>query len=212
VASAAKAEIVKRGPLLVVLRYTGTIEVDSGYSTPFVITIEMPNSKTMVKIAASIEDPGRRLRQIGVATPLAFGPLPWVWDFGTSRWTYGSFRTAADSVTLTQSPDSNWTVQAGGQLVEKSPAGHADPIRWGHIQDGKEVIAFAVERSPQQSGTFRVTLNGTGQANYAFAPASPAAHHDFAVYQHFVTAPVQIGAVTTPSAILSPLKVVVANQ
>jgi len=40
---------------------------------------------------------------------------------------------------------------------------------------------------------------------------APFTHHDFTVYQHFVTSPVQLGAVTSPSSLLSPLKVVVGN-
>ena len=33
---------------------------------------------------------------------IQFGSLPWSWDFGTNRWTYGSLRSPSDAVTLTQ--------------------------------------------------------------------------------------------------------------
>jgi len=210
-ATSLRTEIVKRGPLLAVIRYTGSMVIDGGYSVPFVLTVEMPNSKSMVKILASIEDPARRLREIAVATPLALGPLPWVWDFGTSRWTYGQLRNATDSVTLTQEPPGDWTVRSNDQLYETSPPGHNDPIQWGHIQDGREVVAFILERHANQNGTWRVTFQGDGQAAVRFTPAAPSTHHEIAVYEHFVTSPVQIGAATSPISLLSPLKVEVGR-
>jgi hypothetical protein len=214
-ATARKTEIVKKGPLFVVLRYSGSITIDGTYSTPFVITVEMPSSKTMVKVSAAIEDPAKRLREIAIGTPLTFAPLPWVWDLGTSRWTYGSLRNAQDSVTLTQNPAGDWNVQTGPrgreQLYEKSPAGRTEPVQWGHFQDGKEVVAFGMERFKNQGGTWRVTFDGTGQAMFRFAPGAPAEHHDFSVFEHFITTPVQIGAATSPTALLSPLMVDVGS-
>jgi hypothetical protein len=211
--SEAKAEIVKRGPLLVVIRYAGKITVANDYSVSFTMTIEMPSSKTLVKVAISLDDPSHRLREVGLGTPLGFsGPMPWLWDFGTFRWTYGSLRSDSDSVTMTQTPAGDWTLQTGTQVYEKSPAGHTEPVRWGHFQDGREVVAFAVERGRQETGAWRVTFNGGGQAMYSFVTEPSVSHYDFAVSQHFVMSPVQLGAVTSPPSILSPLEVVVLPQ
>ena len=210
-----KTEIVKRGPLLVVIRYSGAMTIDGSYSAPFVITAEMVSGKTLVKISASVEDPARRLREIGVGTPFAFGPLPWVWDFGTARWTYGSMRKAGDSVLFTQGAGSEWDVQTGPkgqeQPFEKSIAASNEAVEWSQIQDGKEVVTFAVERSPQQSGTWRVSFDGEGQTIFRFAPTAKVAHHEIAVFEHFIGTPVQLTAPTSPASLLSPLKVDVEN-
>jgi hypothetical protein len=49
-----------------------------------------------------------------------------------------------------------------------------------------------------------MALSGGGQLS--FRNVFPAGQrHEIAVYEHFVTTPVQIGAATSPSAILSPL-------
>lgn len=210
-ATSLKTEIVKRGPLVVELRYSGSLK-----NVPFAITVEMPNSKSWVKISASVNDPAGRLREIGIGTPLALGPMPHVWDFGTSRWTYGSLRRAEDSVTLTQSPEGEWNVTTGPEgkqtLYEKSPAGRTEPVQWAHFQDGKEVVAFAIGRTAQQTGTWRMTFDGDGQATFRFAPSAPNPREEITVYEHFVAAPVQIGAATSPSAILSPLIVSVSGD
>ncbi len=192
-AISSKTEILKRGPLLVEIRYSGTLPIDPGYSTPFVMTVSMPNSKTMVNISATVEDPRKRLREISFGTPFAFGPLPWVWDFGTKNWTYGSFRNATDSVTLIQDAG-GWKVISGPKGKEQpyeTSRGTADAVRWGHIQDGKEVVAFG--------GATSFTLDGSGQV--MFRSALP----ELTVFEHFVNTPVQFGAATSPSALLSPL-------
>jgi hypothetical protein len=208
---ALKVEIVKRGPLYVVIKYSGRMFIDAQYRVPFEITVEMPNSKSWVKISATVEDAAKRLRELSFHTPFSFGPLPLIWDFGTGHWTYGTLRTPLDSVTLTQvvkTPGTaDWNVATGPKGKEQSyeSAERAEPARWGHIQDAKEAVAFAIQDLGRQAGTYRVTLDGDGQASFRFAPAQPATRHHLTVYEHFVSTPVQIGAATTPASILNPL-------
>ena len=94
-------EVVRGGPLYVELRYAGRVSLGAGADLPFVVTVEMPNSKSWVKVTASLDDPDGRLRALSFHTPFAMGVHPWVWDFGTDRWTYGSLRTEDSSVMLT---------------------------------------------------------------------------------------------------------------
>ena len=83
-------------------------------------------------------------------------------------------------------------------------------MQWGHIQDTKEAVAFALEsRADQADGSWNIKLEGSGQLAFSYATAFPATEHRMTVYEHFVTTPVQIGAATSPSAILSPLTVTV---
>lgn len=213
-ADSVKTEIVKRGPLYVMLRYSGRLVVDAGNSVPFTITIEMPNSKTWVKYTASVEDPTRRVREISFHTPFAFAGFPWLWDFGTGSWTYGAIRNATDSVVLAQ------TVKAGGGntwQIRTGPKGQEQPYEvaggsrpkiaegWGHFQDSKEVIGFGFDNFGRGPGTYTITLDGQGQNSYRFAPEQPAARHQITVYQHYVASPTPIGAVTSPPSMLNPL-------
>jgi hypothetical protein len=209
-----KLDILKRGPIYVALRYSGRLTLDAGASVPFVVTAEMPNSKAWVKVTAQVDDPGKRLKGIVYQMPFTFGAFPWVWDFGTDRWTYGSLRNASDSMILTETvktPDSSdWQIKFGPkgqeQSYETAPKGRTSRlVRWGHIQDSKDVIAFGVDANPSLPGQYEFALDGEGHGSIRFTSAAPAAQQRLAVYHHFVSTPVQIGAVTSASAMLSPL-------
>ena len=210
---AVTAEVVKAGPIAVLIRYRGKAAIDSGYSVGFVLTIEMPNSKSWVKYSTVVDDPAKRIRGIAFHSPVAFGEFPWLWDFGTGSWSYGSFRNASDSVTLTQTvkPGADqWKIENGPkgqeQLYETAAAGRPKIAEgWGHFQDSKEVIAFAFDKFGQQPGTYIVSFDGHGQESFQLIPAQPRTSHQLAIYQHYVASPAPIGAVTSPVSMLKPL-------
>src|SRR5258706_13122105 len=148
---AVTAEVVKAGPIDVLIRYTGKAAIGGNYSVGFVLDVEMPNSKSWVKYAATVDDPEKRIRGIAFNSPVTLGGFPWLWDFGTGSWTYGSFRNASDSVTLTQGvrPGAErWEIENGPKGQEKlyeMAAGGRPKITegGGHFQDGKEKNALA---------------------------------------------------------------------
>jgi len=211
----AKLDIVKRGPLKVLLRYTGRLPLDQANAAPFVVTVEMPNSKSWLKTSAVVQDPSRRIRTIAFDSPLAFSALPLTWDFGTENGTYGAFRNATDAAVLTQTVNqkgaAGWMVKTGPQGgtlndYESSPNGRA-ASGWGHLLDARGAVAFGFADFAREQGVYRIALGGNGQASFSFEPSRPGTEHRLTVYQHFVSTPVPIGAATSPTAMLSPLKV-----
>jgi len=170
--------------------------------------------KAWVKYTAVVDDRARRVREISFQTPFMFSAFPWLWDFGTGSWTYGSIRSAADSVILTQ------TVKTGGASrweIRTGPKGQEQPYEvaagsrpriaegWGHVQDASDVVAFGFEGFGRHAGTYTIALDGQGQTFYRFAPEQPALQHRLTIYQHYVSSPTPIGAVTSPASMLSSL-------
>jgi len=212
-AESVKAEIIKRGPLVVAVKYSGALRLDKDARAPFSLTVEMPNSKSWVKVQASVDDPTRSIRDLAINVPLALGAFPWVWDFGTTRWTYGSMRAATDSVIMSDTVPPNgigeWTVSSGPKgrevAVETSRPDAATFGGWGHVQGAKEVVAYALEGVKTRAGTYRISIDGSGQTSFQMTVPSPQAKHELTLYAHFVSTPVQIGAATSPATILSPL-------
>jgi hypothetical protein len=208
-----KMEIVKRGPLLAELRYSGQLPAGGSQDARFVITVDMPNSKSWVRISTVVDDPEKRVRTLALRTPLQFAALPLVWDFGAGEWTYGALRAATEAVELTQTVDarraSQWTVRLGPEGKEQpyatSLAGAPAASGWGHIQDAKAVVAFVVEQFGRRPGSSSIIIDGSGQLTFQLTPAQPAKTQELTVYEHFVSTPVQIGAATSAPTILSPL-------
>jgi hypothetical protein len=215
-ADALSVQVTRTGPLVVRLHYTGMLRLEGNASAPFVLDVEMPSSKSWVKVAAVVSDPGRQVRRLALHTPLALGPLPWVWDLGTPRWTYGVLRAPTDAMAFEHidgRTGDRWavTTTANGRSQEYEVSRPADATfaGWGHVQGGREVVAFAIAPPPAAvPGTSRVSANGAGLTTFEFAPAAPQTTHTLTVYQHYVSSPVQIGAATSPAAILSPLRAV----
>jgi hypothetical protein len=200
----------------VVIRYSGQIPLAANYAAGYLTTVEMPNSKSWMKVTTTIADPEKRLRELSFHTPLSLGAQPWAWDFGTGSWSYGLLRAPSESVTLSQvvgtQQSTKWQIKTGpkGQEQTYEMSGGRRPNLaegWGHIQDQKEVIAFAIPDFGAEAGTYTATLDGNGQMSFRWAPARPLAHIQLTVYEHFVSTPVQVGAVTSPVSMLSPLVV-----
>ena len=218
-AASVVAELVKPGPIDAMVRYTGQAILDDGYSVGFVVTAELPNTKNWGKYSARVDDPGKHIRSLAFHSPIAFGGFPWLWDFGTGSWSYGSFSDPGDSVTLTQivKPGADsWkieTVSKGKAQLYETAAG-LRPKRaegWGHFQDGKEVIAFGFDKFGIDAGIYTVSFDAHGQEALQFTPASPQTHHNITIYQHYVASPTPIGAVTSAASMINPLVVQVGK-
>ena len=211
--AAGTVAVLKRGPLVAVLAFTGMVTTPGG-PLPYTITLEMPSSKSWVKLSASVADERREVQGLSLATPLALGPLPWVWDVGTARWSYGQLRAAGDTMAFEQSPPtigSRWqiTTTSGGraQVVEAGTSTRWPFAGWAHVQGTKEVVALAVEEAPLFTGTVRLSQAAAGEMRVRLTPSTSSARQTLTVYEHFVATPVQIGAATSPAAILAPLSV-----
>lgn len=211
-------EVVKNGPLVVLLKYTASIALDETTSVPVELLMEMPNSKTWLKTTATVTDRSRRLKDVAIERPYAWSGFPVLWDFGTDSGTYGVFRTATDQVTLTQTVGaggaSGWKVESGPlnqrRVLETAAGARSKNANgWGHLQDGAAAVAFAFARFGRDAGTYTIAFTGAGQSTYRFAPAAPPTQHQVTLYEHFVATPVAVGAATNPTAMLTPLSVTV---
>jgi hypothetical protein len=215
-----KVQVVKRGPIAVVVQYTGRLSLAPGYAVDFATIVEMPSGKTWVKTTTSIADPEKRVRSLSFHTPLALGAQPWTWDFGTGSWSYGVLRSPAESVTLSQSVGvaqaTKWEILSGPKGAEQPyelSGGRRPPVAegWGHIQDQSEAVAFAIADFGAEAGTYSTTLDGDGKLSFRWLPAHPGPKLQLVVYEHFVATPVPVGAVTSPVSMLNPLVVSVSN-
>jgi hypothetical protein len=216
-----QVDIRKRGPLVVAIAYSGRLPIDASYAVPFTLTLEMPNSKAWLKWTAEVTDQSKRIQSIGIETPFSFGAFPLLWDVGTGNDTYGAFRNAKEAAAFTQvvepSPKgaSRWKVdtmvQGGMRPYETSLAPSTISKGWGHFQGPNHAVAFAIQDFATTTGTYTIAFDGQGQSSFSIAHAGSPATRRFVLYQHFVSTPVPIGAVTSPASMVQPPVVTVGK-
>ena len=141
---------------------------------------------------------------------MSVGALPFVWDFGTDRWTYGSLRNITDEVQLfaPSRTDSTrpWEVETqrdDRREVYEVSTGDSTLSMWGHVQS-ERVVAFAMEPQSEGDTMHYFSIDGRGQLSMGEETVD-ARQHRIVVYQHYVSLPVQIGAATSPMSMLYPL-------
>ena len=204
-------EVLREGAQYVEVHYAGRFVIGPGGELPFEMTIGMPNSKSWFKASIFVEDPDDRIGGVSFDTPLSVGSeLPFVWDFGTERWTYGSLRNQDDAVRLSMVVEANderaWLVETrrdGAWQSYEESGEQSQVMGWGHVQ-AERVVAFAMQ-APHREGEYqRITVDGRGQLSM-MVPASDVRRHELTAYHHYVGVPVQIGAATSPMSMLNPL-------
>jgi hypothetical protein len=218
-----KVDLRKRGPLMVAIQYSGT------YATPFTLLLEMPNSKAWLKWTFEVTDTAKRVRSLEISTPFAFGAFPWLWDVATQNDSYGAFRGAMDGVQFTQviEPQSKgatgWhidtrvqgamrpyeTSSTPGRPAPSGPGGQTIAKGWGHFQGPNIAVAFAIGSFGTVPGTYTIGFDGQGQSTFTFAQTGNVTTRRLVLYQHYVSTPVPIGAVTSPASMVNPPVVVV---
>jgi hypothetical protein len=112
---------------------------------------------------------------------------------------------------VNQKGPAGWTVRTGaaGGTPSDYESSSSDRAAYGsgHLLDARGAVAFGVADFAREEGTYRIALSGSGQTTFSVEPTRRPTEHRLTVYQHFVSTPVPIGAATSPTSMLSPLKV-----
>ncbi|MDH3423910.1 MAG: hypothetical protein OEN00_13025, partial [Gemmatimonadota bacterium] len=66
-------QVLKNGPLTVLVRYEGRLGLSGRSSADITLDVEMPNSKSWLKISATVSDPDERVGDVAIETPLRMG-------------------------------------------------------------------------------------------------------------------------------------------
>jgi hypothetical protein len=157
-----------------------------------------------------------------VELQLKVEPAPTLVDFGAADTVYGVLRDrermileAGDAPGLA-GLGRPWVVRKGpdGNLAPFALASRPDAASaegWAHVMDQSRCTALAVARFGRESRD-RIEIEADGRVRicreFAGAVAAPTAGPKaLTCWFHFVQMPVQVGAATSPQAILAPLEV-----
>jgi len=193
---ATKAIVTKRGPLVAGLRFESPEQKS-------VVEMEFPRSKSWVEVRWTVDDRDRRVTSMSASLNLLIEGTPTLVDFGADSTVYGVLRVG-QSFTLSAALGApHWAVYLNEAMYASKARSVAEG--WAHVMDGKNATAIAVDKFGRHSGDLLAAgADGAVKIRRTLAPKSPRILH---LWLHFVPMPVQLGAATSPQAILSPLTV-----
>ncbi len=217
-----RMRVLRDGPIAVALRFDGLESLRGERSVRSGVDMTFPSSKSWVETSWRVEDPEGYVAGLGVDLRLELDPRPTLVDLGAGSQVYSTLRgrermeMAAGTAPGLSDGGLPWVVRRGepDRLTPFVEAPGPDASRaegWAHIMDATRCTAVAIGEFGRASRD-RIVVDADGRIqlwrDFAGDGASPPRGPKTLIFWlHFVTMPVQVGAVTSPQSMLAPLKV-----
>jgi hypothetical protein len=219
-----KATTTRSGPLATALRFEGAVALGDKSSAASVVEMEFPRSKSWVRVDWTVSDPDGLVSEMGAELQLNVPDGKTIVDFGAGSMVYVALNKGqAAQMKAGRGEDAGpaWQTLVGEPKALKpyvvAPPKSPTPAEgWAHVMDRERCIAVAVRDFAAAGQECAITVEDGGrlQIQRHFArgsDASPKGPKRLTFWLHFVSMPVQVGAKTSPQAMLSPLRVEVGR-
>jgi hypothetical protein len=225
VGEAVRASVAREGPIAIALRFERAVPLSAEHTVNSLAMLTFPNSKSWVETNWTVDDPEGWVPEMAVELDLVIEGSPTLVDFGAGSMVYGqikddeSMELNAGEVSAGPGAAPAWTVRQGKPdslstfaVAPKEGLGSAPAEGWAHVIDRSRCTAIAVAGFGRGRGTrdqIKVDAKGRVQLRRSFDRAGEPVKglKMLKFWFHFVTTPVQVGAATSPQAMLAPLKV-----
>jgi hypothetical protein len=216
-----RGAIDRQGPLAIGLRFDSTAA--DGVNPPIATSLDLtfPSSKSWVETRWTVEDLAGQVAGLSVDLRLAVAGEPTLVDLGADSTVYGAIR-AQERISLSARPGEGPPGPSQRWIVTKGAPNRKEPLAvmsrsnllaegWAHIMDAARCTAVAVAdfgRTTEDS--IDVTAEGRVYLarNFNDLEGVPTKGRKLLRFWfHFVSMPVQVGAATSPQAMLAPLRV-----
>jgi hypothetical protein len=212
--------VVTKGPLAVAVRFNSTEALRGNRSVRSVVEMDFPRSKSWVRVTWTVDDPEGFVAGLGADLNLNLRAEPALVDFGAGSYVYAHLRKGqtAKLRSWSEKKATPWETLLGREdALASYVQGNGIPAEgWAHAMDRQRCTAAAVADFARagEEGEITVSADGRLQIWKQFSPDGkppPSGKKVFTFWLHFVGMPVQVGAVTSPQAMLAPLQVVMKS-
>lgn len=217
-----RATVTRQGPLAVGLRFEGVEALRGERAVQSKVDLTVPNSKSWIETRWTVEDPEGFVAGLGLDLNLRIDDRPTLVDLGAISTVY-SHLLDQEQIELCAGKAPGLSDEGRRWIVRKRRQGKptflAIPPRpdsegaegWAHVMDSTRCTALAVAGFGR-SARDRILVDAGGRLrlwrDFAGGGASPEkGPKGLTFWLHFVGMPVQVGAVTSPQSMLSPLRV-----
>jgi hypothetical protein len=222
------AQIGRQGPLAVGLQSQCEIGLEGSGPVASQIDLTFPSTKSWIETVWNLNDPQNEIETMGLDLGFLVDEPPILLDCGAKSTVYVTLMERelitfeAGDLPLTQGILPGWVIRRGTAeknevLAMMRRAVGNEPEGWVHVIDRSRCTAMAVADfgRPALGVLDRFEIHGNGRFRFERRflsekigqgiPKNPIKTLRF--WLHFVTTPVQIGAVTSPQSMLAPLEV-----
>ena len=217
-----RTRVTREGPIAAAIRFESLEALRGERSVRSAVEMTFPNSKSWVETSWRVEDPEGYVAGLGLDLRLGLDPRPTLVDLGAGSQVYSTLRgrerielVAGTAPGLTGG-GRPWVVRRGEPdrltpFVEAPGPDAPKAEGWAHVMDASRCTAAAVGGFGRATRD-RIIVDTDGRMqlwrDFAGEGASPPkGPKTLTFWLHFVTMPVQVGAVTSPQSMLAPLKV-----
>ncbi len=207
------ARITKKGPLAVAIRFQGTEALRGERSVASTVAMDFVLSKSWVRVHWSVADPEGCVAGLGAELSLDLARPPILVDLGAGSLVYTHLLQGQAAALRTGSGTIPWETWVGwsGKLhpyvLAARGASASKAEGWAHVMDAQRCTAVAMAgfADAGKKNTLEVDANGRLRLWRRDAELRRGIK-DLTFWLHFVGMPVQVGAVTSPQAMLAPLE------
>jgi hypothetical protein len=221
------SSIVKEGPLASTLRFESKEALGGRRNVRSVVTLQFPLSKSWVQVDWAVDDPHGWVAGLGADLNLNIPHEPALVDFGAGSYVYAHLRKGQSALLRhnhSQSKRPSWETLVGPAgaptpyvVAHHSPSQTVEVPRaaaegWAHVMDQHHCTALAVADFAHPKEEADITADADGRLRFGKhfgrkGKQCPKGLKKLRFWLHFVDMPVQVGAVTSPQAMLAPLQV-----
>jgi hypothetical protein len=219
-----RGSVIREGPFAVAVHYECQTALAGLGVVSSEVTMTFPSSKSWVEASWSVEDPNGWVAGMGLALNISTDASPTLVDFGADSTVYSTLKTtermelsARSRSDVDPNTERRWEIRRGGSdTLEPFARAMGSPPRpaegWAHIMDKTRCTAAAMADFGREHSD-RIEVQGDGGLglwrNFAVGDTPRGGgRKTLKLWLHFVSMPVQLGAVTSPQAMLNPLSVV----
>ena len=214
--SVASRTTLREGPLTIGLRFDVRSESLPDLASRILLTF--PRSKSWIEAVWDVNDPSDRVKSLDLGLNLRLGEGKTLVDFGAAGTVYGVLEPT-EHIEMIAGPSgpADWVIRKGAgddpAPFAAAAVGSSIPVEgWAHIMDAANCTALAVDQFGRSaSDLIRIDEDGRVATRRSWASDGAAGHPTVAkrlhFWLHFVPMPVQVGAATSPQAMLAPLSV-----
>jgi hypothetical protein len=186
----------------------------SGQASTLELTV--PHSKSWVEGAWNVADPDRRIMSLALDLNLKLEGSPTLVDFGAGSTVYGQIKGRQRmelEAGRSQDRAEGWVIRQGeganlAIFAASTPRIPRLAEGWAHVMDARRCTALALADFGKGGNLDRISVEADGHLRLTRQfPETAGEPKIFHFWLHFVPMPVQVGAATSPQAILEPPRV-----